>query len=117
MALLVSLMGPSTGLLILSSVYSIGQCRNASELFRQMKSHIPPAFKDGIGLLGYGTYALDHHFYSCAEYVQGSELGSMTSFVVFPSRNLERNESSRVIMFYSQENGVLALILTYSGGK
>lgn len=49
-----------------------------------MESYKPLAFKDGTELLDYGAYALDHHFYSCAEYVQGSELGSMTLFVVFP---------------------------------
>lgn len=119
MTLVVNLMGPATGVLILPSVQSIDQYRNASELFIQMESHKPPAVRDGRGLVGCDATMLQGHLYSCAEYVRGSELDSMTSFVVAPSRNHEhtRNETRSIILAESQEDDVqfLAFNLTYRG--
>lgn len=122
MTLIVNLMGPSTGVLILPSVQSINQYSNASELFIQMESHKPPAVGDGRGLVGCNATMLERHLYSCAEYVRGSELDSMTSFVVAPSRNLERTRNETIgsiILAESQEDDVqfLAFNLTYHGKK
>lgn len=116
MTLVVNLMGPSTGVLILPSVQSIDQYSSASELFIQMESHKPPAIGDGRGLVGCNGTLLEDHLYSCAEYVRGSELDSMTMFVVAPSRDLERtsNETSSTILAESQEDNVQFLAFNFT---
>ncbi|MCJ1268952.1 hypothetical protein MMC22_008840 [Lobaria immixta] len=116
MTLVVNLMGPATGVLILPSVQSIDQYGSASELFIQMGSHKPPAVGDGRGLVGCNATLLKDHLYSCAEYVRGSELDSMTSFVVAPSRNLERtrNDTSLIILAESQEDDVQFLAFNFT---
>lgn len=119
LTILVNLMGPSTGVLILPSVQSIDQPHNASELFVQLESHEPPAPIPGHGLVGCDADQLKSHLYSCAEYVRGSELDSMSSFVAAPMRNDEetRNETGLVYLAESQEDNVhfLAFNFTYAG--
>lgn len=117
MMVLVNLMGPATGILILPSVQSIDLRHNASELFIQMQSHNPPAADSGPGLVGCNATQLQNHAYSCAEYVRGSELDSMTSFVAAPSRTIERTTNDTVGMLYlaeSQELNVEFLAFNYS---
>lgn len=87
MTLLVNLMGPSTGVLILPSVQSIKQDRNASELFIQIQSHIPPS--NQFSLVGCNETWLEDHRYSCAERLRGPELDSMIAFAVASIRKNE----------------------------
>lgn len=117
MTFLVNLMGPATGVLILPSVQSIDQRHNASELFKQMQSHIPPAV--GPGLVGCNATQLQNRLYSCAEYVRGSELDSMTSFVVAPMRNIDAttNDTEFLYLAGSQEEKVQFLALNFTHNK
>lgn len=125
MTLLVNLMGPSTGVLILPSVQSLDQPHHASERFIQMESHEPPAFDSRPGLPGPGfvdcnAEQLQNHLYSCAEYVRGSELDSMTSFVAAPMRTVVETTNVTSDMIYlaeSQEDQVQFLAFNFTYDK
>ncbi|MCJ1464636.1 hypothetical protein MMC07_003249 [Pseudocyphellaria aurata] len=116
LTILVNLMGPATGVLLLPSVQSVDQPHNASEQFRQMESYKPPTPKDGHGLVGCNADQLKEHLYSCAEYVRGSELDSMSSFVATPTRNDEetRNETGLIYLAESQEDNVHFLVFNFT---
>ncbi|MCJ1270698.1 hypothetical protein MMC22_010595 [Lobaria immixta] len=119
MTLLVNLMGPSTAVLIIPTVQSIDKPHNASERFIRMKSHEPPAFKDGSGLFGCDAETLNRHLYSCAEHNRGSELDTMISSVVASLRYPQSigGETDSALLAESQEDGVRFLAYNWTYNK